>query len=120
MELIDRDMDVTTAREVDGDFPRVEMVMPELDEYMLRISFDIKLLTKIAKGLNSQMIHMFSTGDKKDPYLVLAKNNTEDSFGLLMPIRSDVELHKNRPMRKLRQLKRSALEKESQEKGKAQ
>lgn len=117
VKLLNRELDRTTAKEVDGNFPHVENVVPDLNPYTIKISFNIKLLTQIAKALNSEKINLFATGDEKDPFLIVSKKNEEDAFGLLMPLRNEIDLLKNRPLKKLLKLKRSALEKQLQEKG---
>lgn len=112
VELLDKDFDRTVAREIEGSFPKAEHVVPDLAPYTVKISFNLKLLTQIMKSLNSENVHLFATGEEKDPFIILSAKNEEDSFGILMPLHCDIDLSKNRPLRKMLNMKRSALEKE--------
>lgn len=120
VELIDRDFDRTTALEVDGKFPNIEHVVPDLEGYTTKISINAKLLAKIVKSMNAEKINILTNGIEGDPLVVLPSENIEHTFGILMPLKGEIDVSRNRPIKKLIKLKRSALEKELQEKGKQQ
>lgn len=87
------DMDRTTARDIEGNFPNVEKVIPDASQYKQRVGLNVKLLLQIAKcfGEDEIAIHFDSDGwrDGQGDKPMLITSKGRDAFGILMPLRTN-------------------------------
>lgn len=90
-EVMNRDFDKTTMKEIDGKFPNVEKVIPDTSKYTHRVGLSVELLQNIAKcfGEDQVMIHFNAEGWHGDtngePMMITSKS--WEAFGILMPCR---------------------------------
>ena len=88
----------TTYREIDGNFPHIDAVVPKPEKHTLRVALNVKLLLRIAKALGEDQVtlHLDPDGFKidyngvdglmQDAMIVTGRN--PDAVGILMPCRT--------------------------------
>lgn len=86
----------TTYREIDGNFPNIEKVIPPHEGYSLTVGLNIKLLLDIAKcyGDDQLLIHLDPNEFKHGRYtagMLITSPKTRDALAVLMPLRGDDE-----------------------------
>lgn len=109
--LLDKEMDVTITREIEGKFPNIHQVVPELENYKLAVSLNVNLLLEISKAFGEEVVNIYRNENIMDPMFITSK--TQEAFAVLMPVRiHDEDSHlKNKAHNKFLEQKRSALEK---------
>lgn len=92
--VLDKEMDKHTARDIDGNYPRFEAVLPDTSKHTLKVGINIKLLTNLAKAMGSDgvVLHFnaekFQSGSYDEGMLVTAtEGERTEAFGVIMPIR---------------------------------
>ena len=109
--VLDREFDRTTSKEIDGNFPRFEAVLPDLSKHTLRVGLNVKLLVNIAKcfGDDDVIIHLaadgFRDGQQGEP-MIVTNQKTREAMAILMPMRGDAPaLLENRAITEIKKLR---------------
>jgi DNA polymerase III sliding clamp (beta) subunit (PCNA family) len=90
--ILDKDFDKTTIKEIEGNFPNFEAVIPDVSKPRHVVGLNVKLLMQIAKcfGEDDVMIHLdpdgFRHGCQGEAMLVTNGNN-QNAVAVLMPMR---------------------------------
>jgi hypothetical protein len=98
--VMDKDFDRTTIMEIDGNYPRIEAVIPDVTKYTVRVGFNVALLARLAKCFGEDQVTMhlnpeaFGEEGHQEPILVTNGAN-QPALAVLMPTRDKSEAVKD-------------------------
>lgn len=90
VSILDKQLDTTEIKPIDGKFPKLNGVVPDQSKHTLRLGLNAKLLSNIAEayGDSELVLHLdpsrFEEYGYKDAFFVTGK--TRDAVAVLMPI----------------------------------
>ncbi len=109
VEVMSKEMDVTKYRDIEpvGNFPNFAHVIPANGSIRLGLSF--KLFAKIAKAFGTDDLTLHIQGDDQDCVkdAVIVTSRTNDAFAVIMPRRTEDDLHFNEALNAARANRRS-------------
>lgn len=90
--VVDRAFDKTTIKEIDGTFPAIHAVVPDVSGHTFKVGINTKLLLQIANCFGEEQVCLhinpaaMNGGTVSDPILVTSPK-TPDAMAILMPMR---------------------------------
>ncbi len=126
VSILDVEFDKTTIKEIDGNYPRFEAVMPDVSKHTFRVGLNVKLLLQIAKcyGEDTVCLHInpdaMNGGAVSDPIIVTNEKSPE-AVAIIMPMRhhgDEITLAKNPAVQEM-EARKEAYEAERKAKAEA-
>jgi DNA polymerase III sliding clamp (beta) subunit (PCNA family) len=98
VSILDVEFDKTTIKEIEGNYPRFEAVMPDVSKHTFLVGLNVKLLMQIAKcyGEDDVCLHINPDemqGGCASAAIIVTNSKSPEAVAILMPMRAHGEGH---------------------------